>query len=85
MAIKGFSLVVLPVCNEMVALFNSGLELKVYFLYRERHGIRNIAPPSHLLEVVLVSDSSCMELEKGPVDLRTVYPQRCFWREWDLA
>ena len=73
---KVLSLIVLAMLPKMIALFNTGLEMQVYFFDGERHSIQNIAPPSCSLEVALVLESSLVEPEKGPVvDLRAVYPQ----------
>jgi hypothetical protein len=79
-AIQVLLSIVLDVLPEMVTLFDTGLEAQVYFFDGERHSIQNIAPSSHLLEVALVLDSSCVDSEKGPIDLHRTYPQRCFGR-----
>jgi hypothetical protein len=84
-AIQVLSPIVLAVLPEMVTLFDTGLEMQVYFFDGERHSIQNIAPPSCSLEVALVLESSLVEPEKGPVDLHARYPQRFFGREWDLT
>ncbi len=78
-------LVVLAVLPEMIALFDTGLEVQVYFFGGERYSIWNITPSRHSLEVTLVFDSSCLEPEKGPVDLCAAYPQRCFGIEFNLT
>ncbi len=56
--IQVLSPIVLAVLPEMVTLFNTGLEVQVYFFDGERHNLQNIAPSSCSLEVALVLDSS---------------------------
>jgi hypothetical protein len=82
-AIQVLSSIVLAMLPEIITLFDGGLEAQVYFFGGERHGVRNVAPSSRLLEVALVFDSFCLEPEKGPVDLHATYPLRCFGRKWN--
>ncbi len=84
-AIKMLTAMVLAVLPKVVALIDTGLEAEVYFLNGEGHGIQDIALPCRLLKVALVLDLSCMILEEGSIDFRSMNPQRCFQGEWNLT
>jgi hypothetical protein len=74
---------VLAVLPKVVALINTGLEVEVYFLNGEGHGIQDIALPCCLHEAAPILDPSCMLLEEGLIDLHLTNPQRCFRGEWN--
>jgi hypothetical protein len=83
LAIQMLTMMVLALLPKMVALIDTGLKVEVYFFNREGHGVLDIAVPCCLLEIALILDPSCMVLKEGSIDLRPMYPQRCFQGEWN--
>jgi hypothetical protein len=51
----------------------------------EREGVQNVTASGQLIQVAPVPDSASVELEQGLVDLGSLNPEGCLWREQDAT